>query len=103
MKPTPDGKLELRYVDINEPTALIRLVADDLPDNTNPSFTKAIVRACVKPTTTERVTTVTVVTKPAPGITETKSEKTIVTTTTTTPPPATTASGIYCYSFFYKH
>ena len=30
--PTADGKLELRYVNFKEPTALLRLVADDLPD-----------------------------------------------------------------------
>ena len=78
---------------------MIRLAADDLPDNTNPAFTTPIVKACVKPTTTERVTTVKVVTTPAPGITETKTEKTIV--TTTPPPQATTAAGIYRYNFFY--
>lgn len=98
MKPTQDGKLELRYDNFKEPTALIRLVADDLPDNTNPSFTKLIVTACVKPTTTERETTVKVTTTPAPGVTETKSEKTIV--TTTPPPQATIAHGIYRFTFF---
>ena len=77
---------------------MIRLAADVLPDNTNPAFTKPIVRACVKPTTIERVTNVKVVTTPAPGITETKTEKTIV--TTSPPPQATTATGIYRYIFF---
>ena len=81
VSPTKDGTLEIWLNEVDKPVSTIRIEAKDISSNTNPAYTKPVIKECREPTTT-KLTTVVTTTKQEPKVTTTAVETTTVRKTT---------------------